>query len=567
MTTHRRDRLSCLRALPALGALVVLSAISGAQGGPPPPPPPPPPPVAPAPAGNPVTLSKTNLGKVLFWDEQLGSNQTVACATCHINGAGGSDPRTKVPGTGSVHPGPDALFGGADDVFGSPGVTRAQADGSYALDPTFRLRKQATGRRAPSAINAGFFPLQFWDGRAQGPFIDPTNGAVVIAQGASLEIQALGPPLSDVEMGHVGRNWGDVTTLLATSTPLRLATNIPAALSTWINGRAYPALFQEAFGTPDITAVRIAMAIATYERTLSSNQTPFDQFVSGNQAALTPQEQQGLQIFNGIGRCNTCHGGPFFTDNQFHYTGVRPQNDDLGRFAVTGQIADRGAMKTPGLRNLQLRAPFFHNGRMSSIAEVINFYNRGGDFNAPNKPLTIAPIGLSLQQRLDLEAFLTRPLTDVRVTNQTAPFDRPTLASETNAVPAHYGVPTPGSGGIAPTLVAFEPALTGDPMTIGIDGGNGGKAAVLLLGTVQLFTGQPFQGASLHVDLGFLTHVKRIGPLNGVGPGEGWGSATVALANDPQLIGTQIFAQWLVIDRLGGGQRMCSTAAVAITCK
>ena len=308
------------------------------------------------------------------------------------------------------------------------------------------------------------------------------------------------------------------------------------------------------------------MAIATYERTLSSNQTPFDQFVSGNPNALTPQEQQGLQVFNGIGRCNTCHGGPFFTDNQFHYTGVRPQNDDLGRFAVTGNNGDRGAMKTPGLRNLQLRAPFFHNGRMATITDVINFYDRGGDFNAPNKPPTIAPIGLSAQQKANLLAFLTRPITDVRVQTQAPPFDRPTLASETNAVPSHYGAPTPGAGGFAPQMVAFEPALTGSSAwTVGIDGGNGGKQAVLLMGPVQLLSGVPFQGASLHLDLAAVTLVKRIGALNGSGNGLGWGSATIPIVDDPFLIGQQIFAQWLVVDPLGGGLRMCSTDAVAIT--
>src|SRR6185295_10798056 len=131
--------------------------------------------------------------------------------------------------------------------------------------------------------------------------------------------------------------------------------------------------------------------------------------------ALTALEQQGLQIFNGIGRCNACHGGPFQTDNNFHYTGVRPQFEDLGRFNVTANPGDRGAMKTPGLRNVGLRAPYFRNGRMNTLSDVIDFYDRGGDFNAPNKPPTIAPIGLTAQQKSALLAFLTRPLTDPRV--------------------------------------------------------------------------------------------------------------------------------------------------------
>ena len=563
MTSNHNDRFPWIQ---ALAASVLAAAISSAQG--PPPPPPPPPAVAQAPIGNPVTTSKTNLGKVLFWEEQLSSNRTVACGTCHVTGAGGSDPRTAQANSGSVHPGPDDVFGSPDDIFGSRGVTRALADGSLDLAAIFRLQRQVTTRRAPAAINAAFAPLQFWDGRAQGPFTDPITGVVVLPQGASLEIQALGPPTSDVEMGHVSRNWIDVALRIEVSTPLRLATNVPLALSAWINNRSYPALFQEAFGTPDVTPTRIAMAIATYERTLSSNQTPFDQFVAGNPNALSQQEQQGLQVFNGIGRCNTCHGGPFFTDNQFHYTGVRPPNEDLGRFAVTGNLGDRGAMKTPGLRNLQLRAPFFHNGRMSSIGDVVDFYNRGGDFNAPNKPPTIAPIGLSPQQRANLIAFLGRPLTDLRVTNQTAPFDRPTLASETNALPSHYGTPTLGSGGFAPRMVAFEPALTGsNAMTLGIDAGNGGRPAVLIMGPVQWLMGTAFQGASLHVELATASLVKRIGGLQGAGNGNGWGSWTIAIANDPLLIGQQVYAQWLVLDPQGAGVRFCSSDAVAITYK
>ena len=550
-------------------ACALLTAVSAAQGPPPPPPPPPPgplPSVAPAPPGNPITTAKANLGKVLFWDEQLGSNQTMACGTCHVSSAGGSDPRSSQQGSGSVHPGADGSFGGPDDVFGSRGVTRGHADGSLELATFFRQQRQVTSRRAMSAINSGFSPRSFWDGRAEGPFQDPLTGAVVLAQGAALEIQALGPPTSDVEMGHVGRDWNDVAARIAGSTPLKLASNVPLALKTWVNARSYPDLFLEAFGTSQVTPVRIAMAIATYERTLSSNQTPFDQFLAGVPAALTPQEQQGQQIFTGVGRCVVCHGGPLLTDNAFHYTGVRPQNDDLGRFGVTGQAGDRGAMKTPSLRNVQLRGPFFHNGRMATLGDVVDFYNRGGDFNAPNKPPSIAPIGLNAGQRAALIAFLSRPLTDPRVTAQTAPFDRPTLYSETAAVPSHYGAATAGAGGFAPQLVAFEPALNGDPTwTVGIDRANSGKQAVLLHGPTQLLVATPFQGASLHVAFGRGSKILRIGALAGSGNGDGWGSATLSLPSDPLLVGQQFFAQWLVLDPQGGGQRLAASDAVAVT--
>ncbi len=561
MITLRRARFIGSCGLFASTTLAAFASVALAQGQPPIPLPS----VAPAPLGNPVTTAKANLGKVLFWDEQLSSNGSVACGTCHVSSAGGSDPRTAQLGPASVHPGADRTHGTADDVFGSPGVTLANANGSYALDAVFRLQRQITPRRSMSVINTGFVPLQFWSGRAPDTFKDPITGAVVIAQGASLETQVLEPSVSAAEMGHLGRNWTAVAAKIAGSTPLRLASNVPPALAAWINGRSYPALFQEAFGSLDVMPVRIAMAIATYERTLVSNQTPYDAFLGGNSAALTPLETQGLQVFNGVGRCNVCHTGPLLSDNLFHYNGVRPHNEDRGRAYETGLISDRGAMRTSSLRNVELRPPYFHNGRMANLSEVIDFYDRGGDFTAANKAPSVAPIGLTAGEKAALLAFLTRPLTDPRVAAEIAPFDRPTLASETNALPAHYGAPTPGAGGIAPTLVAFEPALIGAPMTIGIDGGHAGKEAVLLMGTASLFTGLPFQGSSLHVDLGSLTQVKRIGPLNGIGVGKGWGSATAAVANDPQLIGTQIFAQWLVIDPLGGGQRLCSTDAVAIT--
>lgn len=551
--------------LPRVAVLLILSSPAWSQGGPPPPPPPFPP-VAPAPPGNPVTTPKTNLGKVLFWEEQLSSNGAVACGTCHINGRGGSDPRTSGANPGSVHPGFDALPGTPDDVFGSPGTSRRLADGTYELEPTFRLRPQVTTRKSPSAINAGFSPQLFWDGRAEGPFLDPLTNAVVINQGAALEIQALGPPLSDVEMAHVGRDWTAAAARISTATPLRHAATIPAALASWINNRSYPQLFQEAFGTPDVTPVRIAMAIATYERVLTSNQTPFDAFVAGNNAALTAQEQQGLGIFNGVGRCNICHVGPRFTNDTFRYTGVRPQFEDLGRFNVTGNNADRGRMKTPGLRNVELRAPYFRNGRMATIEDVVAFYNRGGDFNAPNKDPNVLALGLSPQQQAALAAFLKRPLTDPRVAAETAPFDRPTLYSESARVATFYGAPTSGTGGFTPQILAFEPAVIGNPQwTIAMDLGNGGQSSVLLRNSTALMPGVPFQGATLNVAMGAGAKIRRAGPLNGSGAGGGWTSVSLALPDDPLLIGQPLYAQWFVLDPDGSGRRWAATVAIATT--
>ena len=226
------------------------------------------PPLAPPrdPIGNPTTGAKIYLGKTLFWEEQLSSTRTVACGTCHRGRSGGSDPRSIVGS--SVHPGFDGVFGTDDDITGSPGVPLNRADGAYEWSPMFGLRPQVTGRKAPSAVNAAYSVSSdgglLWDGKANHQFTDPLTGAVVIVRGAALESQALLPILNTTEMYHEGATWADVMTRLSESQPLALSPSLPPALAAWIGSRGYPDLFAEAFGTPEITPVRIAFAIASY---------------------------------------------------------------------------------------------------------------------------------------------------------------------------------------------------------------------------------------------------------------------------------------------------------------
>jgi cytochrome c peroxidase len=543
---------------------LVLLALSGfariaiAQGPPPPPPPLQPPPI---PAGNPLTAAKTNLGKTLFWDEQLSTSKTVACGTCHIFGEGGSDPRTSATNAATRNPGADGIFNTPDDVLGSPGVARQDANGKYVFDAVFGLSPGVTGRKSPSVINAAYVPSLFWDGRALPTFTDPVGGGVVLNGGAALESQSVNPPVSDVEMGHIGQDWAEITARLSTATPLRMSPQVPAQLTNWIAGRDYSALFQEAFGTPDITAVRIAMAIATYERALFSNQAPVDVAPQ----TLTPQEQQGGQIFATIGRCNVCHVGSRQTNDTFRYIGVRPQNDDLGRFNVTGLAADRGRMKVPSLRNVELRAPYFHNGEMATLEDVVDFYDRGGDFTAPNKDPAIAPIGLTPVQKAALVAFLKRPLTDPRIAAGQAPFDRPLLYSESALVPQHFGAGTPGGGGFVPRLIANEPPAVGNAdFTLAIDRGNGAHDGILVLSSTADPFGTLFQGAMLHVQLSSIVGLVRVGPLSGVGAGNGFGSVTLPIANDPLMVGVSWYAQWFVFD-LTPGSRFAASEAAQIT--
>jgi cytochrome c peroxidase len=179
----------------------------------------------------------------------MSSNRTVSCATCHVPASGGADPRSLATSDDSRRPGADGIPGTADDVIGSKGISRQTSTGEYVIDVLSRFHPQVTGRNAPSSINAVYSPLLFWDGRAAGTFTDPVSGAVVLNNGAALESQAAAPPVSDVEMAHIGRSWIDVAADIAAATPLRLAPSLSADLQGWIAGRSYPDLFLEAFGT------------------------------------------------------------------------------------------------------------------------------------------------------------------------------------------------------------------------------------------------------------------------------------------------------------------------------
>ncbi len=255
--------------------------------------PPPPPPFE-----NPMSASKATLGKILFWDEQMSSTGTVSCGTCHRPAAGGSDPRTLVGNPASANPGFDGIFNTPDDVAGSPGVPLNDAGGLYNWSNTYGMRAQVTSRKSPSFIDAVYAPFLFWDGRANGTFRDPVTNAVISNAGAALESQAVNPPVSDSEMGHTGTNWLEVAQQVSAARPLALSPNIPTSLQAWIGGRGYPALFEEVFGTPEVTPVRISMAIATYERTLFSDRTPLDMANSGI-APLTA-ENSAASIFSPV---------------------------------------------------------------------------------------------------------------------------------------------------------------------------------------------------------------------------------------------------------------------------
>ena len=527
-----------------LGSILLLAlsvSLASAQAPPPPPPPPPltPLPPPPEPAGNRVTAAKASLGKVLFWDEQLSSTRTVACGSCHQAARGGSDPRSIVGSAAATNPGADGIRGTSDDVTGSPGVALNSADGALVWSPLYGMHQQVTGRLAPSFINSGYGPELFWDGRAGTTFRDPETNVTILATGGALENQVLAPPIASTEMAHIGRSWADVVSRVLGARPLAISPSIPATLTSYINNRGYPELFAEAFGSAGVTAARIAMAVASYERTLFSTQSPFDSLIAGT-ATLRPQEQAGFQLFGAL-PCAACHAGSLMSDNAYHYIGVSPAPEDSGRMAVSHAPVDLGAFRTPSLRNVSMRSAFFHKGRFSTLAEVIDFYDRGGDFNAPNKDPRIRPLILNPNQKAQLLAFLGRPLTDPRVASSTAPFDRPALFSESALVPQVLAGGIPGSSGATPQPVALEPPFAGNPQfTVGIYGALGGAAAVLVIGETEPAAtgGIPEYGSFARLET----------TLQGSGSDAGFGSVTLAIPDNGALYGKTLYGRWYVED-------------------
>ena len=169
----------------------------------------------------------------------------------------------------------------------------------------------------------------------------------------------------------------------------------------------YRRQFQRVFGTDAITIDHIAKAIAAYERTLISGNAPADRFTAGEKGALTPSAQRGLALFRGKARCAECHTGANFTDEKYHNLGVgmTKPTPDLGRFALTKHPADRGAYKTPTLRDVALSSPYFHDGSAATLEDVMAHYNKGGTPNPQLSP-RMTPLGLTAREQADVVEFM-----------------------------------------------------------------------------------------------------------------------------------------------------------------
>lgn len=220
------------------------------------------------------------------------------------------------------------------------------------------------GRHAPTTLNQAWSKNLFWDGRA------PT-----------LEAQAKGPIEAAAEMD------------------LPMAT----AVSRLNAVQGYVVAFSKAFPKEGLTEDTILKAIATFERTIVTGDTPFDRWVRGDAKAMTAEAKRGFVIFTGKGNCAGCHSGWNFTDDKFHDIGL--PTADKGRMGVTNDASDLHAFKTPSLRETVARAPYMHHGQVPTLEAVITHYIAGGE-KRPSLAKEMKPIELNGQEVQDLIAFL-----------------------------------------------------------------------------------------------------------------------------------------------------------------
>jgi cytochrome c peroxidase len=527
-------------------------------------------PPVPVPPGDPATPAKVVLGKILFWDEQLSSDDSVACGTCHRPEAGGADPRAAT----ALHPGPDGVFGTADDVHGAQGMQRQAQNGDFVLDPVFDLRVQVTRRSAPSNLGAAFHARLFWDGRASGRFVDPETGIELLPWGGALESQAAAPILNRVEMARMGRTWNDVRAKLQAVRPLALARNLTPDVAAALKANpTYPDLFADAFGDAAIDAARIAFALASYQRTLIPDQTPYDAFVAGDSTALTVQQQLGLLLFETTGRCTSCHTEPLFTDDRFHDLGLRDMAADTGRGGVTGVPADNGAFKTPSLRNAGLRLRLFHDGQSPPLGSAFDFadpesvasiYLAGGGLDRRNLDPLLLPLGNLGVNGADMALildFVAHALTDPRAALGTSPFDHPTLRSDAAPPATAFGAPFVGS--VEPVLLTPVPGFVGNvDWKLGAAAGEGPTPAylacsphalvpALTAGLLPIYVGPDIRGSLMLLD----------GP-----PGRtALGTWHIPIPDDPALWNTQVFLQLFAVDaKAWGGVAASSGYAITV---
>ncbi|HEY2050425.1 MAG TPA: cytochrome c peroxidase [Caulobacteraceae bacterium] len=317
------------------------------------------------PSGSPLTPAAVSLGEKLFFESRLSADGTVACATCH-------DP------------------------------ARAFTDGRAG---SIGIHGRVGQRNAPTVLNALYNKTQFWDGRVN-----------------TLEQQAALPITDPFEMG---------------------SSSVAAAVSRIAGDRDYQARFKRAYGH-GVNEPDMLRAIATYERTQVSFDSPFDHFIAGDTNAISDSAKRGWGLFNTKARCNLCHAltdkvqdVTVFTDNDFHNIGVgilrhhvgplaikaehqlaqghleavdkaaiMSDMSVLGRFLVTKKKADIATFKTQDLRNIMVTAPYFHDGSMQTLWDVMDHYNKGDGISNPWLDTDMQPLALTESEINDMVAFM-----------------------------------------------------------------------------------------------------------------------------------------------------------------
>jgi cytochrome c peroxidase len=318
-----------------------------------------------APADNPQTPEKIALGEKLFFDGRLSVDGTVACSTCH-------DP------------------------------ARAFTDGRPV---SIGIKGHAGQRNSPTILNALYNSAQFWDGRAK-----------------TLEEQAALPLVNPSEMGQPS---------------LAAAVVKIAAIA------EYQQAFQAVFGHPP-NGTDLMRAIASYERTQFSFDSPFDHFIAGDKNAINDSAKRGWELFNTKARCNKCHAlsedkrdPTYLIDKDFHNIGIgilrhnvaatackaeseinsgntidvdraaiQTDMSVLGRFLITKKDADIASFKTPGLRNVLITAPYFHDGSQATLWDALDHYNKGDGVRNPWLDEDMQPLALSETEIDDVVDFL-----------------------------------------------------------------------------------------------------------------------------------------------------------------
>ncbi|MCA6112656.1 cytochrome-c peroxidase [Bradyrhizobium sp. CNPSo 4026] len=316
---------------------------------------------------SPATLrpARVALGQKLFFEPRLSGDGTVACATCH-------DP------------------------------ARAFTDGRPA---SVGIHGRVGQRNAPTALNALYNKTQFWDGRVN-----------------TLEQQAALPITNPFEMG---------------------AASVSDAVARIAGDKDYQRQFMEAFDRA-VNEQDMLSAIAQYEQTLASFDSPFDHFIAGDANAISDQAKRGWELFNAKARCHLCHAladnqrdATLFRDNDFHNIGIgiirhnvvplaqkaerelaqgqlaaidtaaiTSDLSALGRFLVTREQKDIASFKTPGLRNVLVTGPYFHDGSMQTLWDAMDHYNKGDGLNDPWLDKDMQPLALTEPEIDDLVAFL-----------------------------------------------------------------------------------------------------------------------------------------------------------------